>query len=854
MARIYTFNVTPRLPDSLQPLLELAYDLAWTWHPEVRRLFYRLDPVVWGEVNGNPVALLARLDQPRIDALAADETLREHVARARKQLDAERESRTWFQREHDGPEDRDLLVAYFCAEFGVSEALPIYSGGLGVLAGDHIKSASEMGVPLVGVGLLYQQGYFHQYLNEDGWQQEAPYDNDFALLPVTRARTSDDRPASVEVSIEGRSVHVRVWEAQVGRVRLLLLDTNSPRNAAADREITSQLYGGGTELRFRQEIVLGIGGVRALRALGLAPTIFHMNEGHSAFMALERIRELVADGMDFDTARELCAVSNVFTTHTPVPAGFDIFTVEQLAELLPDLHDQLGVTRQRLLSLGAHEGDHALLRGFNMAYLALRSAGSVNAVSSLHAEVSRGMWRPLWPGLEPSEVPIIGITNGIHTRTWVGPEMSRLLDHHLGPAWSSDTHEPHVWQGVTQIPDAELWRAHEQGRERLVSFVRDRVGAQLTARGRSRAEVDAAREIFDPRALTIGFARRFATYKRANLLLRQPERLRALLASTDRPIQFVFAGKAHPQDEPGKQLIKEIVHFARDPAVRRRIVFLEEYDMGVARKLVQGVDVWLNNPRRPKEASGTSGMKVVPNGGLNLSVLDGWWAEAYDSRVGWAIGAGESYEDDVDRGDAIEADLLMDLLEHQVLTEFYDRGPGEPPRRWVARMKASMSALSPRFSTSRMVQEYAERLYLPGHRNALEMEADDGAEARGLAERVRRLEAGWAAVGVEEVLVEGPRDLPMGDSLLVRADVRLGGLPAEDVVVEIFGGRVDGQRHIVEGRPVEMAPGEGAPDGLARYLGRWTPQTAGQCACTVRMRPRLPRANPVRDLQVRCWE
>jgi starch phosphorylase len=854
MARIHTFNVTPRLPQALQPLLDLAYDLTWSWHPEVRCLFRDLDSTLWLEANGNPVALLSRLDQPRIDALARDTGFMAQVEALRERLDSERRAPAWFEREHADAADRAMLVAYFCAEFGISEALPIYSGGLGVLAGDHLKSASEEGIPLVAVGLMYQQGYFHQYLNEDGWQQEAPYDNDFALLPVQRARRADGALANVELSIEGRPVRVRVWEARVGRVRLLLLDTNSPRNAPADRDITGQLYGGGTALRFRQELVLGIGGVRALRELELRPTVFHMNEGHSAFLALERIRECVAAGQDFDTARELCAASNVFTTHTPVPAGFDIFSVEQLAELLPTLHDELGISRERLLALGAHEDDPGLSRGFNMAYLALRSAGGVNAVSQLHAEVSRGMWQRLWPGYQASEVPIRGITNGIHTRTWVSREMAALFDRYLGPPWLRATHEAASWAGVESIPDAELWRAHERGRARLVEFVRARTAAQLVKRGRPRSEVDAARTMFDPKALTIGFARRFATYKRANLLLRDPARLRALLLSAERPVQFVFAGKAHPKDEPGKQLIKEIVHFARDPEVRRRIVFLEEYDMGVARKLVQGVDVWLNNPRRPKEASGTSGMKVVPNGGLNLSVLDGWWAEGYDGVGGWAIGAGESYEDDVERGDAIEADLLLDLLEDQVLGEFYDRADGGLSSRWMSRVKASMARLSPRFSTHRMVHDYAEQLYLPGHRRGAALAAEDSAGARALAARVGRLEGAWAGVGVGEVVVDVPRDLPMGESVVVRAEVRLGGLPPGEVLVEILGGRVDGQQHILDGSLVEMTLESGVTDGVARYQGRWTPISAGQSACTVRVRPRLPSASPVRTLPVRTWE
>ncbi|MGM0578697.1 MAG: alpha-glucan family phosphorylase [Myxococcota bacterium] len=852
MARIHSFNVIPSLPERLEPVLDLAYDLAWTWHPDVRRLFRRMDPRLWREENGNPVALLSRLSQGRIDALARDTAFLEHVSRARDAIREDLGRRTWFEEEANAPDD--LLIAYFSAEFGVSEALPIYSGGLGVLAGDTLKSASGVGLPFVGVGLVYTQGYFHQYLNEDGWQQEEPYDNDFALLPLRRARAAGGEPAEVELAIEGRPVRVRVWEVKVGRTRLFLLDTNSSENDPRDREITGQLYGGGTELRFKQEIVLGIGGIRALEVLGIQPSVFHMNEGHSAFLTLERIRRVVRDtDLSFLEARELCADSNVFTTHTPVPAGFDIFSEEQLDRFLPRIHDELGVSRSEFLSLGAHEGDEDLSRGFNMAYLALRCSGGINAVSELHAQVSRNMWRRLWPGYQSDEVPIEPITNGVHTRTWVAEEMGKLLDTYLGPQWATRTAERATWEGVEGIPDSELWRAHERGRERLVSVVRDRFRRQLERKGRPAGEVATADELFDPHALTIGFARRFATYKRATLIFRQPERLRRLLTDPERPIQLVFAGKAHPQDHPGKTLIKDIVHFARDPEVRRRIVFLEEYDMGVARRLVQGVDVWLNNPRRPKEASGTSGMKCVPNGGLNLSVLDGWWAEAYDGTNGWAIGAGEVYED-VERGDAIEADLLLDILEDQVVQDFYDRGLDRLPRRWIHRMKSSMRGLSAFFSTDRMVQDYARRLYLPAHARAAKGRRKEHAAVRSTAARVERLQHGWHAVHVGEVEIDAPQDLPIGESVAVRGHVHLGGIPPEDVIVEIFGGRLDGHRRIVDGDLSEMElTGPGA-DGWFAFEGAWTPAEAGHSGCTVRVRPRFDHEAPVRDFPLRAWE
>ncbi len=857
MPRIQTFNVAPKIPDALKPLHELAYDLAWTWHPEAERLFRRIDAELWQEVNANPVALLGRASQDTLERVAADESFLRHLARVIETMAEDAQAPTWYARTSGGPVPQPppgTLVAYFCAEFGLTEALPIYSGGLGVLAGDHLKSASCVGLPLVGVGLAYQEGYFHQYLNTDGWQQEAPYDNDFQMLPMRRTRRADGAQATVDVLIEGRMVRIRVWEVQVGRTRLFLLDTNTPTNHPDDRNITYRLYGGDRDYRCKQEIVLGIGGFYALQAMGIEPTVFHMNEGHSAFMALARIADLRRRaGLDFTAAREACAATNVFTTHTPVPAGFDIFSRAQLDRFLPRVHEELGITREAFYRMGAHDNDPRAERGFNMAYLALRASGWVNGVSQLHGQVARSMWQCLWPGAEPNEVPIAGITNGIHHLTWVGEEMRNLLDRYLGDKWRTDPVAPGTWSAVEKIPDPELWRAHERGRERLVTFVRQRAAWQAQRMRLPPADVAALGEVLDPAALTIGFARRFATYKRATLFLRDPERLRRMLLDEERPVQFVFAGKAHPQDTPAKEIIQRLVHFAKDPAIRRKLVFVEEYDMGVARRLVQGVDVWLNNPRRPKEASGTSGMKVVPNAGLNLSVLDGWWAEAWDGDNGWAIGHGESY-DDPDVGDAIEARELMELLEHHVIPEFYQRGADHLPHRWIARIKRSMVTLSGVFNTDRMVREYGERMYFPASREAVRMQADGWALSRALAEEAGRLEVGWDETRFGEVRIEAPYDLILGEPVEIIAEVYLGRVLPGDVIVESFGGMVDGSRNIVDGDVTEFERvGDGAP-GWHRYKGTWQPRAAGHNGCLLRLRPRFSRAAPARELPVRFWE
>ena len=857
MPRIQTFNVAPNVPDALKPLQELAFDLSWTWNPEAERLFRRVDGELWEEVNGNPVALLGRVSQDTLQRLAADPSFLRHLERVVETLGDEAAATTWYQRTTGGPVPKppeSTLIAYFCAEFGLTEALPIYSGGLGVLAGDHLKSASAVGLPLVAIGLAYQEGYFHQYLNTDGWQQEAPYDNDFQMLPMRRARFPDGSQVSVDILIEGRLVRVRVWEVKIGRTHLFLLDTNHPGNHPDDRNITYRLYGGDRDYRCKQEIVLGIGGFYALQAMGISPTVYHMNEGHSAFMGLARIADLRRrSGLSFTEAREACAASNVFTTHTPVPAGFDIFSKQQLDRFLPRVHDELGVPREVFYRMGTHENDPNADRGFNMAYLALRCSGWVNGVSQLHGQVSRSMWQCLWPGSEANEVPIVGITNGIHHLTWVGEEMRDLLERYLGEKWRVDPVAPGAWTGVEKIPDAELWRTHERGRERLVTFVRERATRQALRMRLPPSEQAAAGEVLDPRALTIGFARRFATYKRATLMLRNPERLRRLLLDEERPLQFVFAGKAHPQDTPAKELIQKLVHFAKDPAIRRKIVFVEEYDMGVARRLVQGVDVWLNNPRRPKEASGTSGMKVVPNAGINLSVLDGWWAEAWDGDNGWAIGHGESYEDP-EVGDAIEARELLELLENHVIPDFYQRGADHLPHRWIARMKRSMSTLSGVFNTDRMVREYAERMYFPASRESQKMVEGDWALAKGLAREAERLDAGWSDTRIGDVKMEAVYDLVLGQPVEITCEVYLGKVEPGDVIVEARGGVIDGARRIVDGELAEFQRIGDAGPGWHRYQGTWTPRAAGHNGCMLRLRPRFSRGAPARELAVRFWE
>ena len=695
-------------PAPLNALNELAYDLRWSWVPDLSKLFEEIDPQAYRRLNSNPVALLQTVKPERLEALASDEAFLSRL----RHLVAQRESEAKAPHATEMPEDG--LVAYFCAEFGLSEALPIYSGGLGILAGDHVKSASELGLPFVGVGLFYRGGYFKQSLDLEGNQGADPCALDPATLPLKAALDADGAPVQVSVSIEGREVFAKVWEIRVGRVRVLLLDTDVTENAPADRAITQRLYGGDNTTRIRQEVVLGIGGVRALDAMGLKPSVFHMNEGHAAFLTLERIRKAVRGGMDFESARSACAKSNVFTTHTPVPAGFDIFSMELLDSTLPGLAESLSTSRERLVSLAAHVGDATGEHGFNMAYLAIRCADWLNGVSQLHAKVSRGMWRALWPGVEEDDIPIIGVTNGIHSRTWVSQELGRTLGELGGRRWEGESGAEELWSAATGLSDDLLWAIRGRARRALIESVRERHAQAERRRGAGDAAVHAAEKCLDPEALTIGFARRFATYKRATLILRDRERLHRLLSNPERPVQMIFAGKAHPRDVPGQAFLRELYRASQEPRFQGKIIILEGYDMRLGRELVQGVDVWLNTPRCPKEASGTSGMKVAANGGLNLSILDGWWAEGYDGTNGWAIGEGEIWEDQ-EAGDAQDALTLLNLLEEHVIPAFYARGDAQLPTGWLERMRRAIITAGPVYATDRMVRDYARLLYAPAH-------------------------------------------------------------------------------------------------------------------------------------------
>ena len=837
MLRFRDYTVVPALPKPLARLRELANNLWWSWNGDALELFRRLEPDLWNDVAQNPVWFLAHVSQRRLNQAADDKAFLAHLDRVLRAFDEYMAAEGWFA--HRFKDCSQSTIAYFSMEFGLHESVPIYSGGLGVLAGDHLKSASDLGVPLVGIGLMYRQGYFQQRLSADGWQIEEYPSLDVANTPMAPVTDGQGNPAFVDIPVGRRTVRIQGWKVQVGRVPLILLDTDLPQNDPADREITQRLYGGDEEMRIRQEVVLGIGGLRFLSKIDIHPAVCHMNEGHSAFLAVERIRErMEKDGLSFSEAREAIVPATIFTTHTPVPAGIDQFDPELLRAYLDSFLPSIGLSPGDFAALGKkNASDPAEL--FNMAVLALRLSGFANGVSALHGHVSRELWQSVWPGAPRDEVPITSITNGIHTKTWMSPEMQDLLNRYLGPHWSENPVDHDIWLKVSEIPDIELWRTHERRRVALVQYARSRTREQARRRGATPTEIKSAEEILDPDALTIGFARRFAPYKRGALLFRDPQRLLRLVTDQDRPVQFVFAGKAHPRDGSGKELVKQIMTFVKKPEFKRRIVLLENYDISVARRLVQGCDVWMNNPIKPREASGTSGMKCPPNGGINFSVLDGWWPEAYDGENGWAIGDGQIYEDPGYQ-DYVEGEAIYDLLEKEIIPMFYDRGEDGLPRRWIARMKASMRTICPMFNTNRMVEEYAGRLYVPAARRWHELAADRFAAAKELSQWKRDLGHRWGEVRIEKIEADDGRDLQVGGFLNVRARVHLGGVSPQDVAVELYHGRVDPTGELVEGACDEMKlPEDGVVDGgSAWFAGRIPCVRSGQHRYAVRVVPR----------------
>ncbi len=804
MRAVRQFNVVPAIPPRLAALGSLANNIYWTWDRQTQALFAKLDPVLWESSGHDPLRLIAGITAGRWAELSADPEIASLTDAAAARLAEATTAPRWFQGRTDSPLD---LIAYFSPEFGLTETLPQYSGGLGILAGDHLKAASDLGLPLVAIGLLYAEGYFRQKLNADGFQEERFPRLDTHGLALT--------PTGVQVSVDmGDEVaRLNVWQVMVGRINLYLLDaavdTNSPEIAA----ITNRLYGGDIEHRIRQEIVLGIGGVRALRALGLHPQVFHTNEGHAGFLSLERIRELVESGLTFAEAIEVVRAGGVFTTHTPVPAGIDRFPHELMEKYFTTFAASMGISLDELMAVGQRPDEPDDDR-FNMAVMGLRLAGRSNGVAQLHGVVSREMFQGMWPDVTVEEVPIGAITNGVHAHTWVSDGVADLLASSVGPVW--DGADKASWSGVAKLAPARVWETRATGRANLVSFVRSHFGEAL----------------LDPQALTIGFARRFATYKRATLLLSQPARLRRLLLDADRPVQFVFAGKAHPADQPGKDMIREIEVFAREHDVGNRVVFLQDYDMAVARTMLHGCDVWLNNPRRPLEACGTSGMKAALNGVLNCSILDGWWDECYDGHNGWAIASADD-DADIARRDRREATSLFGLLEREIVPLFYDRDADGVPVQWINKMKDNWCSLGPFVTAARMVREYTAALYEPAAASASAMRADDSARGKALAHWKTTIIGAWTDVKVLDIDIDTSA-AHEGDQRVVRAHVELGGLDAGEVTVQALHGPIDSTGAFVD-TPSAITL---QPTGAGDFEGTYVVGEAGPYGVTVRAVPR----------------
>ena len=837
MKKIQKYIVVPHLPDKLKPLMDIAHNLWSCWNPEAVELFRSLDPEIWENAYHNPVKLLGMLSNDDLSRLLRDEVFLDKMDGVAEDLKRYMEYQTWYERAHG--DELESRIAYFSAEFGIHECLPIYSGGLGILAGDHFKSTSELGLPMVGVGLAYRFGYYQQYLNLDGWQQETYPENDFYNMPMVLEKGDNGKPVEVDIPFPGRTVYAYIWRVQVGRIPLFLLDTNLEKNSIDDRNITSNLYGGDNEMRIKQEIVLGIGGIRALEVLGQTPTVTHMNEGHAAFLALERTSRLMKENnLTIEEARGLVAGTNVFTTHTPVPAGIDRFDPELVKKYLGDYCKTLKISIEALLDLGMEKSDGGG-KGFSMAVLACRFACHINGVSKLHGEVSREMWHILWPDIPLSEVPIGHITNGIHTLTWLSDEMRRLYNRYMGTRWVEEPENHAIWGRIDDIPDAEIWGSHQRLKERLIGHARKKLKEQLKNRGAHSSRILEASDALDPSALTIGFARRFATYKRSTLLMKDLERFARILSIPGQPVQFIFAGKAHPADTPGKKLIQEIVHLSQQEPFKNKVVFLENYDINLARYMVQGVDVWLNTPRRPMEASGTSGMKVVANGGLTLSILDGWWPEGYDGENGWAIGSGEDYEDE-EYQDSVESQALYELLEKEVIPLYYMRGKDGTPREWIEVMKNSIRTLCPVFNTNRMVEDYTEKEYLPAIIQWNWVTANNMEVARSLAKWKVSIAKLWDGISIRDVKISSLSELLAGDKLPIEVHVDLVKAKPDDITVEVFHGRLDPAGEIVEGKVTTLEHSKVNKSGCHIYAGSIPCVSSGQFGFAVRVLPSNP--------------
>ncbi|MBW2737342.1 MAG: alpha-glucan family phosphorylase [Deltaproteobacteria bacterium] len=834
MDHLQTFQVFPNIPEQLSFLEVLSRNLWWSWKQNAAALFRRIDPQLWDETRRNPIVFLTRISQARLEELARDDSFLAHQERVKER----------FEKRTCAAEDcleylsrKQGIIAYFSMEFGIHESLPLFAGGLGILAGDHLKTSSNMALPLVGVGILYRQGYFRQFLDQDGWQQEEYPEINLYNLPIERAKDRSGNEINVSVTGPDGEIHAVVWMIRVGCIPLYLLDTNLAKNSHKIRNITSRLYASDSEMRLAQEVLLGIGGMRALAALGINPAICHMNEGHSAFSSLERLAQIMSKyNINLKTALEIVPRTTVFTTHTPVNAGYDRFSADLTKPYLRPLQERLGVTEDEILSWGQPPMEPDPNGPFSMFVLGLRMAQYCNGVSRLHGKVARKMWSHVWPKRPEDATPISHITNGVHLQSFLSNEQTILFERYLGPDWFMGLRMSHNIKQIDEMYGEALWRAHEMNRSSLIGACRQLMVKQYGRRNASKSVMEEAGSVLDHDILTIGFARRFATYKRANLLLNDPERFEAILNSETHPVQFIFAGKAHPKDHEGKELIQRLIKFSQRPSVRHRVVFLENYDMHIARHLVQGADVWLNTPRRPFEACGTSGMKAAINGVLNVSILDGWWDEAYSEDSGWAIGNGEEYADSGYQ-DSIESQALYNILENDVIPCFYERKKGAFPVRWVKMMKESIKMAMLDFCSIRMVNEYNERFYIPAAKQLKSLLENNAKEAKNLAAQRERLSANWDSIRIEHPVRETDGPFRSGKAFRVNAVVHLAKLSPEEVEVQLFYGKLKAIDTLSESHTEEMTIKEDQGNGKYLYTCAIICNDSGRYGFTARAIP-----------------
>ncbi|PZC52599.1 MULTISPECIES: alpha-glucan family phosphorylase [unclassified Mesotoga] len=827
----------PRLPEKLSRLEELSKNLWWSWNYHAQQMFKHMDPEMWYQEKRSPVRLLRRVRQTRLYELAEDKAFIKMYENTVEEFDKYMGGKdTWMEREH--PERKEQCIAYFCAEYGLHESFPIYSGGLGILAGDHLKTASDMGLNFVAIGLLYRNGYFEQRIDESGWQQNIYHSYEFEDFPVVPALDKAGDEVFVNIDFPGRKVWAKVWKAEIGRTSLYLLDTDIPQNEPEDRKITGTLYGGDRETRIQQEILLGIGGVRALRMLGYSPNVWHMNEGHAAFLSLERIRELVQkNSIEFSTASMIVKSGNVFTTHTPVPAGNDTFTLDMIDKYFRDFWSKMHADRDEFLNLGIEKLQSGE-QHFSMTVLALRLSALANGVSKLHGRVSRNLWNHIYPDLPAVEVPITHVTNGVHIWTWLNPNLVELLDKYLPEDWHERVYDPGIWEGVDKIPESEIWELHMSLKSRARGFLQGRLKRQRMRLGETIEDLLEVEEALPEDVLTIGFARRFATYKRATLIFKDINRLKSIIANSERPVQFVFAGKAHPADDPGKELIRKLYEISRTPEFKSRVIIVENYDMNIARHLVTGVDIWLNTPRRPHEASGTSGEKAGMNGVLNFSVLDGWWVEGFNGENGWAIGDNRDYRDQ-ELQDRIDSVSIYSALEKEIIPLYYSRDEEGIARDWAKKMKSSIKEIGSKFNTHRMVAEYATDLYFPAADLSVEAERDGYKLAKSVAVWKDKFSASWNAIRIKpNVQAESSaKSVKVGQEIALSANIYLGTLDPSEVQAEIFVAKMndEGEMDSFSLYPMKLVKED--VHGEYVYGGKFVVSEEGNLAYTVRVIP-----------------